>query len=45
MKKSSLSFNMVKLTVNQRCCLMGMLDTRMWIRDNIDQNWVIEVCK
>ena len=45
MKKSSCSFNMVKLTVNQRCCLIGMLDARMRIHDNIDPNWAIEVCK
>ena len=45
MKKGSCSFNMVKLTVNQRCCLFGMLDTRMGIHDNIDPNWAIEVCK
>ena len=36
---------MVKLTVNQRCCLIGMLDARMRIHDNIDPNWAIEVCK
>ena len=45
MKKSSCSFNMVKLTVNQRCCLIGMLDARMRIHDNIDPNWATEVCK
>ena len=45
MKKSSYSFNLVKLTVNQRCCLIGMLDTRMQIHDNINPNWAIEVCK
>ena len=38
MKKSSCSFNMVTLTVNQRCCLIGMLDARMRIHDNIDPN-------
>ena len=27
---------MVKLTVNQRCCLIGRLDARMRIHDNID---------
>ena len=45
MKKSSCSFNRVKLTVNQRCCLIVMLDARMRIHDNIDPNWAIEVCK
>ena len=45
MKKSSCSFNMVKLTVNQRCCLIGMLDARMRIHQNIDPNWAIKVCK
>ena len=45
MKKSSCSFNMVKLTVNQRCCIIGMLDAIMWIHDNVDPNWAIEVCK
>ena len=45
MKKSSSTFNMVKSTVNQRCCLIGMLDTRMRNDDNIDPNWAIEVCK
>ena len=45
MKKSSCSFNMVKLTVNQRCCLIGMLAARIRIHDNIDPNWAIEVCK
>ena len=43
LKKSSCSFNMVKLTVNQRCCLIGMLDARMRIEDNIHPNWAIEV--
>ena len=45
MKKSSCSVNMVKLTVNQRCCLIGVLDARMRIHDNIDPYWAIEVCK
>ena len=45
MKKSSCSFNMVKLTVNQWCFIIGMLDARMRIPDNIDPNWAIEVCK
>ena len=49
MKKSSCSFNMVKLTVNERCCLIGrligMLNARMWIHVNIDPNWAMEVCK
>ena len=47
MKKSSCSFNIVKLRVNQRCCLIhvGMLDARMRIHDNIDPNWAIQVCK
>ena len=45
MKKSSCSFNMVKLTINQRCCLIGMLDAGMQIHDNIDPNWAIKVCK
>ena len=45
MKTKSCSYNMVKLMVNQRCCLIGMLDARMRIHDNIDPNWAIEVCK
>ena len=45
MKKSSCSFNMVKLTVNQQCCLIGMLDARMRIHDNIDPHRAIEVYK
>ena len=45
MKKSSCSFNMVKLMVKQRCCLIGMLDARMRIHDNIDRNREIEICK
>ena len=44
MKKSSCSFNIVELTVNQRCCLIGMLDARMRIHLNIDPNWAIKVC-
>ena len=44
-EKGSCSFNMVKLTANQRYCLIGMLDARMQIHDNIDPNWAIEVCK
>ena len=35
---------MVILTVNQRCCLIGMLDASMQIRDNIDPTWAVEVC-
>ena len=45
MKKSSRSFNMVKLMVNQRRCLIGKLDARMQMHDNIDPNWAIEMCK
>ena len=44
MKKSSCFFNMVK-SVNQRCCLIGMLEARMRIHDNVDPNWAIQVCK
>ena len=44
MKKSSRCFNMIKLMVNQRCCLIGMRDKRMQMHDNIDPNWAIEVC-
>ena len=44
-EKSSCSFNMVKLTVNQQCCLIDMLVARIRIHDNIDPNWVIEVRK
>ena len=44
MKESSCSFKMVKSTVNQRCCLIGMLDAKMRIHDNINPNLVIEVC-
>ena len=36
---------MVKLMVNQRYCLIGKLDARMWIHDDIDPNWAIGVCK
>ena len=45
MKKSSCSFNMVKLTVNQQCCVIDMLVARIRIHDNIDPNCVIEVSK
>ena len=45
MKKSSCSLNKVNLTVNQRCCVIGMLDARMRVHDNIDPNRAIEVCK
>ena len=45
MKKSFCSFNMVKLTVNQRCCLIVKLDARMRNHDNIDPNWATEICK
>ena len=31
--------------ITGKCCLIGMLDARMRIHDNIDQNWAIEVCK
>ena len=37
MKKTSCSFNM-KLTVNERWCLIGMLDAGVQINDNIDPN-------
>ena len=36
-----LLFQYGKLTVNQRCCLIGLLDARMRIHDNIDPNWTI----
>ena len=45
MKKSSCSFNMVKLTVNQRYCLIGMLDARMRNHENVYPNVAVEVCK
>ena len=45
MKKNSCLFNMVKLTVNERWCLIGMLDAGMQINDNIDPNWEIDLCK
>ena len=45
MKKSSHSFNVVKLKVNEHWCLIGMLDAGMRINDNIDPNWANEVCK
>ena len=45
MKKSSYSFNMVKLNVNEHWCLIGMLDAGMRINDNIDPNWANEICK
>ena len=44
MKKNSCSVNMVKLMVDQRCCLIRMLDARMCIHDNMDLNWAIDVC-
>ena len=40
-----LLFQYGEITVNQRCCLIGMLDARMRFYDNIDPNWAIEVCK
>ena len=42
-RKSSCSFNMEKLTVNERWRLIGMLDAGMRIDDNIDPNWANEV--
>ena len=45
LKKSSYSFNMVKLKVNEHWCLIGMLDAGMRINDNIDSNWANEICK
>ena len=45
LKKSSYSFNMVKLMVNEHWCLIGMPDAGMRINDNIDPNWANEVCK
>ena len=42
MKKSSYSFNVVKLKVNEHWCLLG---AGMRINDNIDPNWANEVCK
>ena len=46
MNKSSCSFNMVKLKVNEQWCLIGMLDAGMRINDNIDPNWTNELkCK
>ena len=44
-KESSCSFNMVKLMVKGRWCLIGMLDAGMWINDNIDPNLPDKVCK
>ena len=44
MKKSSYSFNMVKLKVNELWRLIGMPDAEMRINDNIDPNWANEVC-
>ena len=44
-KKSSCSFNMVKLTVNELWFLTGMLDAEMRINDNIDPNWANVICK
>ena len=40
-----LLFQYGEITVNQQCCLIGMLDARMRFHDNIDPNWAIEVCK
>ena len=37
--------NIVKLTINERWCLIGMSDAGMQINDNIDPNWANEVCK
>ena len=45
MKESSCSFNMVKIMVKERWCLIGMLDAGMRINNNIDSNWANEVCK
>ena len=45
MKKSSYSFNMVKLKVNENWCLIGMPDAGMMIDDNIDPNWANEILK
>ena len=45
MKKSFCYFNMVKSTVNERWCLIGMLDAGMQTNDDIDPNWANEVCK
>ena len=43
--KKVLALNKVNLMVNQRCCVIGMLDARMRVHDNIDPNRAIEVCK
>ena len=43
MKESSCSFNMVKIMVKERWCLIGMLDAGMRINNNIDSNWANEV--
>ena len=45
MKKNSCSFNLGKLTVNERWCIIGMLDAEMRINDNIDPKWANEVYK
>ena len=45
MKKSSYSFNLVKLKVNKHWCLIGMPDAGMRINDNIDPDWANEVCE
>ena len=45
MKRSSRSFNIEGLMVNERWCLIGMLDARMGVNDNINQNWANVICK
>ena len=44
-EENFLLFQYGEINVNQRCCLIGILDARMRIHDNIDPNWAIEVCK
>ena len=45
--QTSCSFNIVKPTVNERWCLIGMLDAGVWINDRptIDPNGANEACK
>ena len=45
MKKSSYSFDMVKLKLNEHWCLIGMPDAGTRINDNTDPNWANEVRK
>ena len=38
-EENFLLFQYGEINGNQQCCLIGMLDARMRIHYNIDQNW------